>query len=108
MTLGLPVLDYARSYVPLVRNVRKLVDVPGCVEELGLSRAQLAAFMYHGDMDLHPARDAESCPWLLVAAPVQPAAHVALDMRHWRLVANVRRPSDSDENVLVYRRAPAR
>ena len=27
-------------------------------------------------------------------------------MKRWRLVANVRRPSDSNENVLVYRRAP--
>jgi hypothetical protein len=43
-----------------------------------------------------------------MAAPLQPAAHVALDMKHWQLVANVRRPSDSDENVLVYRRVPSR
>jgi 4-amino-4-deoxy-L-arabinose transferase-like glycosyltransferase len=108
MTLGLPVLDYARSYSPLVRNVGKFIDEPGCVEELGLSRAQSAAFMYHGRMELRAAGDNESCPWLLVAARMQPAAHVALDMKRWRLVANVRRPSDSDENVLVYRRAPSR
>jgi 4-amino-4-deoxy-L-arabinose transferase-like glycosyltransferase len=105
MTLGLPVLDYARSYSPLVRNVQKIVKGPGCVEELGLSRAQLVAFMYHGEMELRSATRGESCPWLLVAAPVQAAAPVALDMRKWRLVANVRRPSDSDENVLVYRKA---
>jgi hypothetical protein len=105
MTLGLPVLDYARSYKPLVSNVRKLVDAPGCVEELGLSRAQIAAFQFHGGMELHHASQSESCPWLLVAATVQPAAHVALDMKRWQLVANVRRPSDSDENVLVYRKA---
>src|SRR2546421_674837 len=30
MTLGLPVLDYARSYGPLVRSVRKFIDAPGC------------------------------------------------------------------------------
>jgi 4-amino-4-deoxy-L-arabinose transferase-like glycosyltransferase len=108
MTLGLPVLDYARSYAPLVRNVRKIVDAPGCVQELGLSRAQLAAFMYHGGMDIRPAEQEPPCPWLLMAAPLQPAAHVALDMKHWQLVANVRRPSDSDENVLVYRRVSSR
>jgi 4-amino-4-deoxy-L-arabinose transferase-like glycosyltransferase len=108
MTLGLPVLDYARSYAPLVRNVRKFANAPGCVQELGLSRAQIAAFMYHGAMDLRSARDAESCPWLLVAAPLQPAANVALDMKRWRLVASVRRPSDNNENVLLYRRATAR
>jgi hypothetical protein len=109
MTLGLPVLDYARSYSPLVANVRKAMgDGTGCVEQLGLSRAQIAAFMYHGRMDLrHAGRDA-ACPWLLVAAPVQPAAHVSVELSNWRLIANVRRPSDSDENVLVYRRAGAR
>jgi 4-amino-4-deoxy-L-arabinose transferase-like glycosyltransferase len=105
MTLGLPVLDYARSYTPLVANVRKLVDKPGCVEELGLSRAQVAAFTYHGGMDLRTAPEGESCPWLLMAAPLQPAAHISLDMDHWRLLGNVRRPSDSDENVLVYRKS---
>jgi hypothetical protein len=26
-------------------------------------------------------------------------------MKGWQLVANVRRPSDSDENVLLYRKA---
>jgi 4-amino-4-deoxy-L-arabinose transferase-like glycosyltransferase len=107
MTLGLPVLDYARSYAPLVRNVRKYVDGPGCVQELGLSRAQLTAFMYHGAMDLR-AEDDDECPWLLIAAPLEPAAHVALDMKRWHLLANVRRPSDRDENVLVYRRVGAK
>lgn len=108
MTLGLPVLDYARSYSPLVANVRKFVDAPGCVGELGLSRAQIAAFQYHGRMDLRPAVLAPSCPWLLVAAPEQLEAHESLDMKDWNLVATVRRPSDRDENVLVYRRAAQR
>jgi hypothetical protein len=88
--------------------VRKFVDTPGCVGELGLSRAQIAAFQYHGKMDLQPAVLAQSCPWLLVAAPEQPEAHAALDMKSWHLVATVRRPSDRDENVLVYRRAARR
>jgi 4-amino-4-deoxy-L-arabinose transferase-like glycosyltransferase len=105
MTLWLPALDYARSYLPLVRNVQKLMDRPGCVEELGLNRAQLAAFMYHGHMDVRHATAEGACPWLLVAAPLQPAAHVSIDMKRWVPVANVRRPSDKDENVLLYRRS---
>jgi len=48
---------------------------------------------------------APSCPWLLVAAPIQPAAHISIDLRRWLEVANVRRPSDKDENVILYRRA---
>lgn len=105
MTLWLPALDYARSYAPLVHNVAKLMDMPGCVEELGLTRAQVAAFMYHGNMDVRQADVAPSCPWLLVAAPIQPAAHISIDLRRWLEVANVRRPSDKDENVILYRRA---
>ena len=104
MTLWLPALDYARSYSPLVRAVQKHVDGPGCVEELGLSRSQLTAFMYHGKMDLRPATREGACPWLLVGAPYRAAASIAIDMRRWREVANIRRPSDSNENVLVYRK----
>jgi 4-amino-4-deoxy-L-arabinose transferase-like glycosyltransferase len=108
MTLWLPALDYGRSYSPLVQSVRKHIDAPGCVEELGLTRAQLTAFMYHGQMDLRPAARDGDCPWLLIAAPSQPAAAIALDMRDWRHVASVPRPSDADENVLVYRRVASR
>ncbi|HEY8048134.1 MAG TPA: hypothetical protein VIE63_03105 [Ramlibacter sp.] len=108
MTLWLPALDYARSYTPLVHNVRDVVNREGCVEELGLTRAQVAAFIYHGGMDLRHAGSEPQCPWLLVAAPVQPAAHVSIDLRHWREIANVHRPSDKDENVIVYRRADSR
>jgi hypothetical protein len=108
MTLWLPVLDYARGYSPLVRGVMRHIDRPGCVEVLGLTRAQLAAFRYHGAMDLRPADRETACPWLLAAAPLQPAMRLALDMRDWQLVAIVRRPTDSNENVVLYRRAAAR
>ena len=108
MTLGLPVLDYARSYAPLVHNVQKHIDAPGCVEELGLSRAQVTAFVYHAHMDLRPAAPEANCPWLLLAAPIEPAAHVSIEMARWALVSNVRRPSDRDENVSVYRKVPAK
>ena len=84
------------------------MDAPGCVEELGLSRAQIAAFMYHGGMELHDVSADGACPWLLVAAPIQPAAHIAVDLRQWHLVANVRRPSDNNENVLLFRRVARR
>jgi hypothetical protein len=108
MTLWLPVLDYARGYSPLVRGVKRLIDRPGCVEVLGLTRAQLAAFRYHGGLDLRAAQREGSCPWLLAAAPLQPAMPIALDMRQWALVAIVRRPTDANENVVLYRRAGLR
>jgi hypothetical protein len=108
MTLWLPALDYARGYSPLVRNVQKYIDAPGCVEVLGLTRAQMTAFRYHGAMDLHLAERGAACPWLLAAAPLQPAMRLALDMRDWQLVATIRRPTDANENVVLYRRAARR
>jgi hypothetical protein len=108
MTLWLPALDYGRAYSPLVRGVLKHIDRPGCVEVLGLTRAQLAAFRYHGEMDLRAADRAGTCPWLLAAAPLQPAMPYALNMREWQLVATVRRPTDANENVVLYRRAASR
>jgi 4-amino-4-deoxy-L-arabinose transferase-like glycosyltransferase len=104
MTLWLPVLDYARSYVPVVRGVQRLMDRPGCVDAFGLSRGQLAAFRFHAGMDLHVASKNSACPWLLATADMQPAMPLALDMRSWRLVSSVRRPADAQDNILVYRK----
>jgi hypothetical protein len=105
MTLWMPLLDYARSYAPLVRNVSRLIDAPGCVEVHGLSQAQLAALRYHGGMTLKPASRPASCPWLLVDADAHHSASLAVDLRQWSVVSLIARPSDSNDNVLLYRRA---
>jgi hypothetical protein len=105
MTLWLPVLDYARSYVPVVRGVTRQIDQPGCVETFGLTRAQVAAFTYHGRMQLQPANPGGACPWLLAAAKFQPSLPLALDMRRWQLVSTIRRPVDAEDSVLLYRKA---
>ena len=108
MTLWLPVLDFARSYAPVVRGVMRHMDRPGCVESFGLNRGQVAAFRYHGQMDLRPAGRHGSCPWLLVAARAQPSIATALDMKGWQLVSSVRRPVDAEDNVLLYRKVAPR
>lgn len=103
MTLWLPVLDYARSYTPVVRSIARQMDKLGCVEELGLNRGQLAAFRYHGQMDIKPATVEPSCPWLVVAQEIQPAVTATFNMKSRKLVATVRRPTDAKDNVLLYR-----
>jgi hypothetical protein len=80
------------------------MDEPGCVNVFGLSRGQLAAFRYHGRMDLRPASGQDTCPWLLVAAHVQPSTELTPDMGAWQLVSSIRRPVDPDDNVLLYRK----
>ena len=108
MTLWLPVLDYARSYRTVVAGVVQHVGRPGCVAAFGLSRAQIAALRFHGDLEVRLAGRDAACPWLLVALQAAAAAPVALDMRGWELAARVRRPVDATEDLLLYRKARAR
>jgi 4-amino-4-deoxy-L-arabinose transferase-like glycosyltransferase len=104
MTLWMPVLDYARSYAPQVRKLSRLIDSPGCVEVHGLSQAQLSALQYHGHMTLRPAGVRASCPWLVIDADAVQSASIAVDMRQWRSVATVARPSDSNDDLALFRR----
>lgn len=107
MTLWLPALDYARSYRAVVNGVLHQIDRPGCVEELGLSRGQIAGLQYHGGLDVRPARREATCPWLVVALEDAAAAAASIDMRQWQQPATrVRRPVDRTEDLLLYRRAP--
>lgn len=108
MTLWLPVLDYARSYRTVVAGVMRHVDRPGCIATFGLSRAQIAALRFHGDLEVRLAGSDVACPWLLVALQARAAAPVALDMRGWELAARVRRPVDATEDLLLYRKAAGR
>jgi hypothetical protein len=104
MTLWLPVLDYARSYTAVVRGVTQAMNQRGCAEVFGLTRSHIAALQYHGQLELRSASRDGNCPWLIVASEFQPAAAMALDLKRWRLVATVRRPTDAKDNVLLYRK----
>lgn len=115
MTLGLPAVDYARSYVPMVRSVsqeiRAQTQKPGdaaCVEFENLNRGQIAAFQYHGQLKLKPATDSAQCGWLLVDATTARPPRASLDLSPWSLRLNVRRRDDNGENIRLYQRKDAR
>ena len=109
MTLWLPLLNHARSYVPQVQNMlRVMPDAPqSCVQTYGLSRAQTAAFQYHGGLTLLPADSQngnKGCHWLLVDASAWPAPPGIVQAAEWTPVANVPRPTDKNDQVLVFQR----
>jgi hypothetical protein len=104
MTLWLPVLDYARSYTTVVQNLTARIDQPGCVQVFGLTRAQIAALRFHGGLDLQPEGSATRCPWLVAAQDLQFAVPAVLQPRRWTLVATIRRPTDAQDNLLLYKR----
>jgi len=107
MTLWLPVLDYARSYAPMVQRILVLTDRPACVQVHGLGRGPIAALRFHGQLDTRPATRRADCPWLLVDAADAPTLSEAVDLSQWTYQARVRRPTDRTETILLYRRNAA-
>ncbi|MDP3708290.1 MAG: hypothetical protein Q8R56_09390 [Polaromonas sp.] len=104
MTLWLPLLDYARSLAPLSRQVAGLVDKKACVEIYGLGSAQAAALQYHGQLELRQATALAACPYLVVDVAAQSSLSNTVNLPEWAFQATVRRPSDKNENVLVFKR----
>lgn len=104
MTLWMPLLDYARSYAPMSRQVASLVDQTACVEIYGVDSAQAAAFQYHGQLELRQAGAQAVCPYLVVDVDAQASLSAAVNLPDWAFVATVSRPTDKNENVQVYRR----
>ena len=105
MTLWLPLLDFARSYAPLVRRAVLVMQPASCAHAYGLSRGQIAAFQFHGQLVLKPIGATASCPWLIVDRDAANTLPAGVDMSHWTLHSTARRPSDRDEDVLIYRAA---
>jgi 4-amino-4-deoxy-L-arabinose transferase-like glycosyltransferase len=112
MTLWLPLLDYARSYAPMSRQIARLVDKKACVEVFGVAGAQAAAFQYHGQLELRQAGASAGCPYLIVDSAAQPRLSQTVNLPDWAFQATVRRPTDKNDNVSIYKRvsvqAPAK
>lgn len=103
MTLWLPLLDYARSYVPLVAQTTVLMPAkPGCISTLGLSRGQMAAYQYHGGLNLKPVDREAECPWLLGDEAV--LNYLAYSPQSWVLRGTVRHRGDPKEKLLLFQR----
>lgn len=106
MTLWLPLLDYARSYAPQMRAVRDLLgESPGCVQTLGLTRAQVAALQYHAQLSLQRAGIRDECNWLIADMASWPASERLVNTELWDAIATIPRPTDKNDHLLVFHRA---
>jgi 4-amino-4-deoxy-L-arabinose transferase-like glycosyltransferase len=104
MTLWLPPLDYARSYIPQVDAVKQLVGKTDCIAELGLERTHIAALRFHSDYQLHHLTGDTKCRWLLVNPDVIGGLHDIIDLHQWRLIRTLRRPTARTDDLLLYQR----
>jgi 4-amino-4-deoxy-L-arabinose transferase-like glycosyltransferase len=107
LTLTLPVLDYARSYRPLVQHIARHVPPGACVTAVGLPNAQLAALEVHGGWRVEAVAPEQSHCEVLLTPGRAGSPSTALERPGWTLVARERRPTERDEQTLVYRRAGA-
>ena len=103
MTLWLPVLDYARSYKPLMDRTLTLVPAGSCLSAFGVSRAQLAALEYYGRYQVDALTPAAStrCDYLLA---LERRADAPAPLPGWRLLGRASRPTDRDEVSALYKR----
>ena len=104
MTLWLPLLDYARSFAPISRQIASLVDKNACVEIFGIASAQATALQYHGKLELRQAGPRAVCPYLVVDANAQGRLSSTVNLPDWAFKASVRRPTDKTEHVLLFKR----
>ncbi len=107
MSLWLPLLDHARSYQPMVRQVLQKVSPQHCVETLGLSVAQRGALRHHGGLDLRESQRQAQCPALLVDRLSRARMAQDTDAGAWTLVGAARRPTEKTDDLLIYRRSAA-
>ena len=106
MTLWLPLLNYARSYGPQVDAVLAAMGPePGCVQTVGLSRAQVAALQYHGRLSLQRAGLQDECDWLVADIESWPASERMVNAKLWEHKAIIPRPTDKNDHLLVLHRA---
>ena len=103
MTLWLPLLNYARSYVPLVQQVKLAIPKTSCVAIQGLNAGQIAALKWHGPWRLENLSAASRCEWLLVDPQWASDPTHAPDPLQWARVQKVQRPTRAYENLLIYR-----
>ena len=104
MTLWLPLLDYARSYAPMSRQVAKLMGPTACAEIYGIGSAQAAALRYHGQLTLRQVAADTGCDFLIVDADSQSTVGNAVNLPDWALWATLRRPSDKNDDLLLFKR----
>ena len=104
MTLCMPLLDYARSDAPLSRKIASLVDSKSCVEIFGVSSPLVAALQYHGALTLVQTTFQSNCPYLVTDAAAQTRLSGAVNLPDWAFLATLRRPTDKNQVMQVYKR----
>lgn len=105
MTLWMPLLNYAQSYVSLVnRTVGHIGAPPTCIETTGLGEGTIAALQFYGKLPLQAMQASPACPWLLAEPQSDTSITPMIDTSQWDLIARLNHPVAREETVLVFKR----
>ena len=105
-TLWLPLLDYARSYVPLMTKVTQATGGAACYQYAGITKAQGAALMHHTRVILRPMQaPQDDCPWLLVSRANLSLLSAKVASLGWVEQTAIKRPTEKDETLVIFRPA---
>jgi hypothetical protein len=106
MTLGLPILDYARSNRPIVERIARHVPAGQCIAAPEQAPALVAALEFFGPYKVDARRGAAQtrCNYLVRVEPVGAARPPP---EGWARIARERRPTDRNNLTSIYRRVAA-
>jgi 4-amino-4-deoxy-L-arabinose transferase-like glycosyltransferase len=106
MTLGLPILDYARSNRPIVERIARHVPAGQCIAAPDQPLALVAALEFFGPYNVDARRGAAQTPCNYLVK-VEPANATRPAPEGWTRVARERRPTDRNNLTTIYRRDTA-
>jgi hypothetical protein len=105
-SLWLPLLDYARSYAPLVQKIKGITGTTPCLQYVGITKAQGAALMYHAQVRLVPMQTPQNdCSWLIMDDVNRSLLSAKIQSLGWVEEAAIKRPTDKSETLVVFRPA---
>jgi hypothetical protein len=105
-TLWLPLVDYARSYAPLMAKVSQATNGSTCYQYAGLTKAQGAALIYHAQARLQPMQaPQDECPWLIVDRGNLSLLSAKVQALGWMEQTAIKRPTDKNETLVIFRPA---
>jgi len=92
-----------------------MMGATDCVQYYGLTKAQGAAFEFHGGLKLHAvatpseksSADSKQCAWLIVDTQALTSFSQEVDASMWTQHATVRRPTDNNEDIVLFRQTAA-
>jgi hypothetical protein len=104
MSLWLPLLNFARSYVTMVQKVQVVTGTASCLQYAGITQAQGAGFLFHAQVRLIAAQaPTPDCPWLIMDEKNLPLMNNKLKSLGWTPVSKAYRLGDRNESILIFR-----